>query len=239
MLLLLFALCCEDSEGPHGGDPRFYTIIDSLEEANESEAAALWLSGELTAPDTLRENLLSGYRSIRNKYREKIPQLDEVIFVPPWVPGELLIELSESAVRALRLGEYHDLDSLNTLYGVVEIDTNLLDFIGWVYLKFEDSLHPKRLAEYYGEIESVEDTSPNSYVGGGNDNYPWLIHNGISCLFKKGWGDCPAGCINNRFWYFKVYEDHVDYIGTFVKPADPYPSWWNEARVAYEAKRGL
>ena len=238
VLLLLIAISCDDPVRPRR-TPQPSSILDNTpREDYESEAAALWLSGDLVAPDTLYENLRLGFNRIRDAYRDSIPELDRVSFVAPWIPRELLIKLTESARRALRLGEYHDLDSLNTYYRVVEIDTTLLDFISWAHLIFEGRLHPERLVEFYRQVESLEYVEPNGSWNNTRDNYPWLIQDGISYLFREGWGDCPSGCIDNRFWYFKVYENTIDYLGTFVRRTDPYPYWWDEAKVAYEAKYG-
>lgn len=215
------------------------TVFDLTPRDNpEAEAAALWLSGDLVAPTDLYEDLLGGYSLIRSEFSDSIPELDQVVFVSPWMPGELLVKLTEDAIAELRRGEYHDLDSLNAYYRVAEVDTHLIDFIGWMHLIFEGRLHPERLAEDYSRVPSLLYAEPNGIWSNQADNYPLLIDGGISYLFRYGWGDCPAGCINNRFWYFKVYEvsGEVEYLGTFVSPDDPEPDWWDEARINYEAK---
>jgi hypothetical protein len=203
----------------------------------EAENAALWLSGELVAPTDLYEELFAGYSRIRAAYSDSIPELDQVMFVPPWMPGELLIKPTEDAIAELRRGEYHDLDSLNAFYGIAEVDTHLVR-IGWIQLIFEGRLHPERLADEYEQVPSLLSAVPNGIIANQADNYPWEIDGGVSYLFRYGWGDCPAGCIYNQWWYFKVREgeDEIEYLGTFVSPDDPKPDWWTEARRAYDAK---
>ncbi len=227
---------CDSSTSP---SKQVSSIFDLTPRDNpEAEAAALWLSGDLVAPTDLYEELFSGYSRIRGAYADSIPELNQVTFVSPWMPGELLLKLTDDAIAELRRGEYHDLDSLNTYYRVAEIDTHLIDFIGWMHLIFEGRLHPERLAEEYGQVPSLLMAEPNGTWSNQADNYPWLIDGGISYLFRYGWGDCPAGCIYNQFWYFKVREisGYVEYLGTFVSGEGPEPDWWAEARAAYDAK---
>jgi hypothetical protein len=32
--------------------------------------------------------------------------------------------------------------------------------------------------------------------------------------FSIGWGDCPAGCINRKYWNFSIYDCNGTYLGT-------------------------
>jgi hypothetical protein len=230
------AFGCDSSTSP---SKQVRSVFDlTPRENSEAEAAALWLSGDLVAPTDLYEDLLDGYSRIRSAIGDSINELDHVVFVSPWMPGELLVKLTEDAIVELRRGEYHDLDSLNAYYRVAKIDTHMIDFIGWMHLFFEGRLHPERLAEAYSPVPSLLYAEPNGMWNNQADNYPWLIDGGISYLFRNGWGDCPSGCIYNQFWYFKVFEgvDDVEYLGTFVLREDPEPDWWPEARRAYDAK---
>ena len=39
--------------------------------------------------------------------------------------------------------------------------------------------------------------------------------NHMALKFKVGQGDCPSGCINNKYWIFYVQEDgSINYMGT-------------------------
>ena len=35
------------------------------------------------------------------------------------------------------------------------------------------------------------------------------------CTISIGWGDCPAGCINRRFWEFTIFNDYVTHSRTY------------------------
>ena len=51
---------------------------------------------------------------------------------------------------------------------------------------------------------------------------------GISYLFRHGWGDCPAGCLHNEYWYFIVENGAPSFLGHRAADA-PEPEWWDEA----------
>ena len=83
-------------------------------------------------------------------------------------------------------------------------------------------------------LDGVRSAEPNGWSGDNNNVYPWRLDGGgLSYLWREGWGDCPAGCINNRFWYFRVNDGLIDFVGTFQLHADPEPHWWEEAKRAW------
>jgi hypothetical protein len=44
-------------------------------------------------------------------------------------------------------------------------------------------------------------------------------NNFIELTYKYGWGDCMSGCINNRYWKFRIFNDcSVLYEGSFGTP---------------------
>lgn len=55
-------------------------------------------------------------------------------------------------------------------------------------------------------------------------------------LFRQGRGDCPAGCTENDFWYFKVTGNQVTYLGHWRRLA-PLPDWWDEAQELIDRYR--
>jgi hypothetical protein len=82
-------------------------------------------------------------------------------------------------------------------------------------------------------LDGVRYAEPNGFVGDWSNVYPWRLDEGMSYLWRDAWGDCPAGCINSRFWYFRVTDAGIEYVGTFDKWVDPEPPWWGEAKSAY------
>ncbi|MCK5613660.1 hypothetical protein KAR91_67970 [Candidatus Pacearchaeota archaeon] len=234
-LILILSLCassCDDATAPKEKTPGLSAVIDYPRPDREAEEAALWLSGELEAPEELYISIRSDLALIRGNYLPIIPEVG-ITFFPPWVPGMLLLGVTDEAKQQIRLGVYHDLDSLNTYYHLAAMDTSRN--INYVKLTFKGRLHPKILSIPYGAVPSVIYAEPNGFGGDWSNVYPWTYDGGITYLFRKGEGDCPAGCIDSYFWYFRVSDASiVEYVGTWKLRDQPEPHWWAEARVAFD-----
>jgi hypothetical protein len=227
---------CSGSDLQGTGTPPPDTIVITSEEA---ELAALWLSGELTAPQDLLDAIAADLHSIRTEYADST-LLASVEFFPPWEPSKILIQLTPEGVQRLRDGDFAEFDSLGVEFGVTKVDTTSL----WQYLRvaklsFSGLKHPVPIARAYAALSDVVFAEPNGFVGGRSNVYPWKITGGMSYLIRYAWGDCPSCCINSIFWYFRVRNGVVEYVGRVQKPDEPNPAWWDEAKLAYEAYRGF
>jgi len=227
---------CEDSATSPKPSPvpeKIDPLDQTPRENYEAECLALHLSGELVAPTDLYELSRDALKDIRDGFRDSIPELNTVRFVAHWAPGEMLVRLTEEATNRFRGGTYHDLDSLNTYYRLTNIDTALFHYqLYTAVYEFEGRLHPERLGDAYSVVPSVERASPNHIVLMHDYNaYPKLTGDGIAFLFRYGWGDCPSGCLYNRFWFFKWVAGDIKYVGTHFPREEPAPDWWDEARV--------
>jgi hypothetical protein len=188
---------------------------------------ALWLSEDLRAPSHLYNTIVVQLSAIRREFDERIPQVG-IGFRPPWVPGMILLKVTDEAKELLRRGEYRDLDSLNSALELAEMDTSLLGAINVIDLTFEDHLHPERLSEMYERIPTVVRAAPNGYIGDSSNAYPWGQGSHITYLFREAWGDCPSGCIVSRYWYFECSGGDFSYVG-YWGGSTPEPEWWEEA----------
>ena len=81
-------------------------------------------------------------------------------------------------------------------------------------------LNTVALASRFSRFPGVETAHPaGSIVGDGNDIrlialWPW-----IELEFKRGWGDCPAGCVYEHFGRFRVYPSgNVLTVASFGSP---------------------
>ena len=70
------------------------------------------------------------------------------------VPNELIVGLTEEAMADFRLGQYHELDELNSLYGLVEIRA-LRTSRPLLLLTFDQDYNTQMLADIYIEAEPV------------------------------------------------------------------------------------
>lgn len=224
LLILVLAFGCEEGVTDQELQP-------TPEDIQEAELMAMCLSGKVTAPEDLTEQMLDDLLYIRNNWKDDFEPINSIRFWPPWVPGNVIIGFNDSTAQKIRRGEYNAWDKLNEQYQVIEIDTTSLDVISCVVLSFEDNLNSRRLAELYEGLPGVIYTEPNYYIGDRSNVYPKIVWDGISYLFRDAWGDCPAGCISNEYWYFGSKRGIPLYIGHWIPDDDSSePYWWSEAK---------
>ena len=145
-------------------------------ENREAEEAALWLTGSLTAPDEVYSMLLGHFRDIRDEFGDQIPKLRSTPFRSSWDSQALIMTVTEQAMQRFETGEFHDLDSLNTLYGVTWIQA--LAGAPRLLLRFEGRYNPYRLAEVYQSIACVEEGEPMFFARSPSEwgnLVPWVV----------------------------------------------------------------
>jgi hypothetical protein len=205
------------------------------EDYEEAALMALALSGELVAPDSLYNQVLEELPGIRSTYGDSYGSIQRIRFRAPWVPGMLIIGFDSTTAQMVDDGEYHAWDQLNGQYQVTEIDTFSIRY-GYVVLHFNEKYHPRRLAEKYEVLPGVRYAEPNRLGGDFSNVYPRLTTQGITYLFREGWGDCPSGCISNLYWYFDAEWHHPVLIGYWDPQNSPKePNWWHEAEQNIES----
>lgn len=77
-------------------------------------------------------------------------------------------------------------------------------------------INVKDLCFILGKIDGIQYAEPDGIAGDGND-IVWGTEgkNHMALKFKIGQGDCPSGCIHNKYWIFYVQEDGtINYMGT-------------------------
>lgn len=223
--LILIPCGCKDALLDQDFEP-------SSEDIGEAEIMALCLSGEITAPEDLVDQILDDLLYIRNNFGGNSNPIDSIRFHPPWVPGCIIIGFDDSTAQKIIRGEYDAWDTLNEEYPVFEIDTNFIPGFSYiVVLFFEDTLNSRRLSELYEDLPGVRYSGPNHYGGDGPNVYPRIEGDGITYLFRDAWGDCPAGCIVNEYWYFGSSRGHPVFIGHWAPQDNPSePFWWSLAK---------
>lgn len=72
------------------------------------------------------------------------------------------------------------------------------------------------LADAFLAAPSVLGSGLSAFVMDGNDISCTIHTDYVELTYSIGWGDCMSGCINHRFWVFKVYYDcSVEYVGSY------------------------
>jgi len=173
---------------------------------DDAEILALQVSGELLPPPLLYERISKELEVIHQFY----PGMERIHVFPPWAPGELIVGLTDDALEEFMNGEYHGLDSLNTLYGPVEMELILFNYI---LLEFSLNYNPECLSPIYSAAEGVLSAQPNHTIGDGDDINATIMDSSFSVYtFRRGWGDCPSGCMEEHLWKFYVTESTVTFM---------------------------
>lgn len=69
----------------------------------------------------------------------------------------------------------------------------------------------------FAEVAKIQRAASGS-IGGSQNIIVFEHPDGWDIAFWQGEGDCPAGCINNRYWYFSVMQDgRVSKAGEYVR----------------------
>ena len=225
----------DDPDDPVVPNPPAVTpgMIDSADFPDEEAALmALWYCDQLIPAGEIYAQFRDALKSLRRDFGRSIPEVN-IKFRFPAVVGELIIGLNDSAVAEIRNGTYHAWDSLNTLFRLKKIDTSFLsnDF-NWVKLVFRGRLHPNYLALYYKNLPGVIYAEANGIIGDSPNIYPWILDGRVTFLARDAWGDCPSGCIESHFFYFKETDSGFELIGDW-RFWTPVPDWWEEGRTAF------
>ncbi len=235
LLLVLVFSCSKSTKNENGGGDTEDSLIDFTPKENEeAELIALCLSGELVAPDSLYEQIVSDLAAIRTTFGDTFEMVNQITFFPPWMASYLVMAFYDSAAQLIEAGEYEAWNELNQKYHVTEIKTHYIKY-GCVSLVFEGRLNPFRLEEYYVVLPGVWYAEPNFWNGDWPNVYSRQTDLGFSYLFRYASGDCTVGCTHNEYWYFVCEDGDPVFIGYWAPKEEPdEPDWWEEARLNRE-----
>jgi len=93
-----------------------------------------------------------------------------------------------------------------------------------IVLRSALSLNVAALAPQFVVAPGVRASQPNGAFGDGND-IDATRGDAILVDYSVGYGDCPSGCINRRFYHFAAHADGtVEYLGASgAPPPGPQP----------------
>jgi hypothetical protein len=236
VLLCLIFNCSKSTRNENGeviNEPR--SASSTPKDNEEAELMALCLSGELVAPDSLYDQILSDLAAIRTTFGDTFEAVNRIGFQPPWMAGCLMIGFDDTTFQQVLDGQYNAWDTLNEQYQVVQIHTIPIGNRGVVLLTFAGRLHPWCLAELYSVLPGVWAAHPNGVIGDSPNVYAREAADELTYLFRNGWGDCPSGCIDSEYWYFIFETDQPLFVGYWpAYQGVPAPLWWQEARLNEE-----
>lgn len=217
--IVVFSLIssCDNSTGPVHNEPLTFeeNLALSPRADVEAEQMALYLSGDMVAPQELYLRIKRGLKKLRQQYANSIPAID-YRFLPAMIAGRLSITFSDESADKIRAGTFFDLDSLNAFFnGTLDTNTYLWAWQGANIgsFHFQARLNPVRLYDEYAKIENIGHIQPVSYGGDSPNIFPWLDDAGyLVFILRNAWGDCPVGCMASYFYYFRETFDGFDII---------------------------
>ncbi|MGA2093884.1 MAG: immunoglobulin-like domain-containing protein [Sedimentisphaerales bacterium] len=166
----------------------------------EAQILAINISGQLQAHEELTQRILNDLAAIREAY----PDIAGIRYRAPYVAEELMVRLTAKAAEQFKAGQYHGLDELNGQYGVIETDAGHLyhGSLNLIVLKFDKFYNAELLSDIYEQAqpEGLVYAEPDYIVGDGDT----IQAQPPDYNLVAGWGDCPAGCIYNRSYHFRV-----------------------------------
>jgi Ca2+-binding RTX toxin-like protein len=161
--------------------------------ARDAELMAMELSGEVLPPADLYRQIFEDLEAIRQAH----PAMTAITHRPRWVPGELVIGLTDEGMKQYRNGQHQGLNSLNDQYGIAEIEERSGPSLR---LRFQQAYNPEYLASLYEAVEGVGYAEPSWPIGDGDD----IKVSASGYTFSRGWGDCLCGCIYRHYWDFSI-----------------------------------
>lgn len=227
ILPLLLTGCGRDT--PTGSDSENppiefdYSPDDSL----EAKLLVLWWSGEILPPEDLVGEFLYELASLRYAYRDSVPEIDELRFIPHWVHSRIIIQFDEFTGPEVERGDYTGWDDLEERFQPSSVSD---PFLGWFFsLGFREVMHSLRIAELYRDLPGVLSSQADAY--GCRDVCPFTVYPALSedtrtYLFE----DNRKGIRSIRYIYFRCDDEGPALVGTWMPFGDePAPDWWDEA----------
>lgn len=179
----------------------------------DADVLALEISDSLLAPATMVSQISQDLAAIHNAYPGWVEGVDYITVHPDWVPGNVIVQMTSQAWTDYQNGVFTAFNNLNAQYGPVSFQAIALPRT--LLLVFDALYHPVVLSSIYAQVAGITLAEPNHIFGDGNDITSSQVGR---YLFKRGWGDCPSGCICEHFWDFQVTGGNVTLLSQYGCP---------------------
>jgi len=229
LVLALLFVSAGAAESPHGATTQPVTrmMSDPPELPSEAFGLALVVSGQLLPPD----NLVSTVERDLAAIREYDTFFETIRDRPPWIPGQVIVALEDSAGAAFEAGTYTGFDELFAQLGVPEIE--YLSQLKYVLLTFAAPYHGYRLADLFGSADGVKHAGANHYISEVNDIHVDPGEYNGRYTFLKVWDCDPRGCRYRHQWVFQVSEGVVTLIEESGTPIAVEGATWSHIKERY------
>ncbi|MCF8277456.1 MAG: T9SS type A sorting domain-containing protein [Flavobacteriales bacterium] len=191
---------------------------------------------DVDIPEALSDTILSALIAVYNA--TSLPQADSVINIYNIHPYETFtmsrLYLAADTTYPWAMNLWNEIaptgqpfiDSLMVRYAMVSDSaywlSNSSDLV--VRLISDSNYNAPALSLVFELIPEVTYAEMIPALGDGDNITATINLDHVELIYSVGWGDCLAGCIQRRFWKFKVYYDcEVEFMESYGSSNPPYP----------------
>ena len=195
--------------------------------------------------DSFLNQLIAVYNAVGIPERDTVIDMLDIHTFPTYFMKTVNVYADSSLnwMQQLRNGViptgYQALDSLLDKYDLTIDDyDSWSNWFSWHSVTFTSQVNYNipALARAFEELPEVDFSEPKHVAGDGNDIDDNLIiiegeDYGHDLFYSFGWGDCLSGCIGNRTWWFKTYDDcAVEFVDVYGSSL-PFTSTYEQATI--------
>ena len=179
-------------------------------------------SDGLLLDEKRRRELAREIESVLKRLRYAYPEVEKISARAAHQPGVLLLGVKPGLFRAvadlledkngpvaLRTGNAA-FDALNAKLGLQAVRP--YHHTGVLVMHVSERANVGAAQRAYRKIAGVEYTEPDAYLGDGSDIEAAKTGGVWHIVIRKAWGDCPAGCIYKKLFFFTVKEGQVERV---------------------------
>ena len=169
-----------------------------------------------------RRELAREIERVLKRLRDSHPEVAEVLVRRLHRPGVLLLgvkpDLTDTVSRLLgdkkapvklRTGKAA-FDALNARLGLRAV--RLFRRTGVLVMHLNERLNVRAARRAYLKIAGIEYAEPDAHLGDGSDIEASKTDSVWHLVVRKAWGDCPAGCIYKKMFFFTVRGEKIERI---------------------------
>lgn len=176
-------------------------------------------SKDLLVDEKRRSELAREIKGVLKRLRYAHPEIEKISARAAHLPGVLLLSVKPRLFRdvsrslthlkdpaKLRTG-YPAFDALNAKLGLRA--ARAYRHTGVLVMRLSGRLNIEAARRAYLKIAGVEHAEPDAHLGDGPDVEAAKSGGVWHVVVRKAWGDCPAGCIYKKLFFFTVKDGNV------------------------------
>lgn len=134
----------------------------------------------------------------------------------------LKVDTEDDAIKKLADKDFStgddELDALITKYSIDSLQLlysyPTFPWLGVTSLNEKFNLLP--VLQEFLDLEQVIEAEYSKICAGDGNDITWMKDGNADILtFGIGWGDCPSGCINHRYWEFRIEDGKAKFVKAY------------------------